>query len=319
MSLESVAILFVFVGNAAAIILLAFMLFRILSQTEATHDLMRQGSSDLIDAAKRLREMLAAVDRLSDRLIDANKLAVQAAQPLSLTEDSLEKIAALTDSLTRESIEEHEQIVGDMRELLVSLHDTPGEHLSTWRQQHEDKLGQAVTQRSQLATELEQVKLRLDEAHVVIAELRRANRLAEASTQSADVLRQNLEQQQVLLNRAKERAQKAEASANALTQEVEKLQTEVDRARHTAEKDMEDLRAQMGVMAEERTVLFNQLEELKSTMQRTLREKEFIEDKLLDLDEAHRAVQPAAPATSTAGEPEPTASGSAIATEPTSG
>lgn len=290
MQLESVAILFVFIGNAAAIILLAFMLFRILSQTEATHDMMRKGSGDLLDAAKRLRDMLQAVDRLSDRLIDANKSVNQSAnRPIDISPESLEKIAALTDSLTREGIEEHEQIVAEMRKLLESIQAIQPEGYPAWRQEHQGKLDQTLLQRSHLSTELEQVKIRLDEANIVINELRRANRLAEASTQSADVLRQNMDQQQQLLNRAKERAQKAEATANTLTQEVDKLNNEVKQARNAAAKDLEDLHEQMKAITQERATLFSQLEELKSTMKRTLLEKDFIEDKLLDLDEAHRS------------------------------
>lgn len=290
MQLESVAVLFVFIGNAAAIILLAFMLFRILSQTEATHDMMRKGSGDLLDAAKRLRDMLQAVDRLSDRLIDANKSAHQSAsRPIDISPESLEKIAALTDSLTREGIEEHEQIVAEMRKLLESIQAIQPEGYPTWRQEHQGKLDQTLLQRSHLSTELEQVKIRLDEANIVINELRRANRLAEASTQSAEALRQNMDQQQQLLNRAKERAQKAEATANTLTQEVDKLNNEVEQARNAAAKDLEDLREQMKAITQERATLFSQLEELKSTMKRTLLEKDFIEDKLLDLDEAHRS------------------------------
>lgn len=294
MQLENVAVLFVFIGNAAAIILLAFMLFRILGQTETTHTLMRQGTDELLGAAKRLHDMMSSVDRLSDRLLDANKHASQAGsnQAVNISQESLQKISALTDVLTREGIEEHEGMMGEMRELLESLQRVDPDGYSAWRQDNQGKLDQTLTQRSHLATELEQVKIRLDEANMVINELRRANRLAEASTQSAEVLRQNMDQQQQLLNRAKERAQKAEATANTLTHEVEKLQSEVDHVRHAAEKDLDDIREQMNAITQERTVLFNQLEELKSTMKRTLLEKDFIEDKLLDLDEAHRTASP---------------------------
>lgn len=290
MQLESVAVLFVFIGNAAAIILLAFMLFRILGQTETTHTLMRQGTDELMGAAKRLHEMLSTVDRLSDRLIEANKHASQTSnQSVNISHESLQKITALTDSLTREGIEEHEGMMNDMRELLESLQRVDPDGYSAWRHDNEGKIDHTLTQRSHLHTELEQVKIRLEEANIVINELRRANRLAEASTQSAEVLRQNMDQQQQLLNRAKERAQKAEAHANTLTNEVEKLQSEVDHVRHAAEKDIDDLREQMNAITQERTLLFNQLEELKNTMKRTLLEKDFIEDKLLDLDEAHRS------------------------------
>lgn len=289
MQLESLAIVFVFIGNAAAIILLAFMLFRILSQTEQTHEMMRGGTSDLVDAGKRLREMLQSVDRLSERLIDANK-AAGGAQPFNISAESLNKLCALTESLTQENIQEHEQLMNDMRNLLESLQEVKPEGYSAWRHAHQGKLDQAVSQRSQLATELEQVKIRLEEANIVIHELRRANRLAEASTQSADVLRQNMDQQQQLLNRAKERAIKAELAAINLTQEMEKLSAEADKGRKETAADLDNLRAQMDVLNQERSVLFNQLEELKGVMKRTLLEKDFIEEKLLDLDEAHHPV-----------------------------
>lgn len=292
MQIESIAVLFVFIGNGAAIILLAFMLFRILGQTEETHRVMRQGSNELLDSAKRVKDMLQAVDRLCDRLIDANKLAIQNGQMLNISSEHLEKIAALTDSLSSDRVEAYESILGDMRQLLESLYSVKPEGYPQWRQEHQGKLDQAMNQRSHLNTELEQVKIRLDEANVVISELRRANRLAEASTQSADVLRQNMEQQQQLLNRAKERAQKAEATVNTLTQEMEKVQAEAAHLRQSAVRDLDDVREQMNVVEQERAKLFQQLEELKGTMHRTLLEKNFIEDKLLDLDEAARLAKP---------------------------
>ncbi|HET8871418.1 MAG TPA: hypothetical protein VFM48_13310, partial [Aquabacterium sp.] len=72
MQMEQLAVLFVFVGNAASIVMLAFMLYKISKQTEATHALLSGGTQDLIDAGKRLRDALKSTDRLVDRLSDLN-------------------------------------------------------------------------------------------------------------------------------------------------------------------------------------------------------------------------------------------------------
>lgn len=75
MQLEQLAVLFVFIGNAVSLILLAFMLHRIVKQTETTHTLLSGGAQDLIDAGKRLRDAMKSTDRLVDRLSDMNKQA----------------------------------------------------------------------------------------------------------------------------------------------------------------------------------------------------------------------------------------------------
>jgi chromosome segregation ATPase len=286
--MESLAIAFVFIGNAAAIILLAFMLFRILSQTETTHDMMRSGAAELVEAGKRLREMLQTVDRLSDRLIEANHAGGQGGRSLNLSPESLNKLSALTETLTKEGLQEHEQVINEMRHLLESLQAVKSDDYPEWRNNNQGKIDQTLNQRSQISTELEYLKIRLEEANNVINELRSANREAEAGNQTADVLKHNLEQSLLKLNKAKERALKAEASMEALSKDMAKLSAEAEQGKRTTAADMDNLREQMHALHEERNIMFNQLEEMKDVMKRTMLEKDFIEEKLLDLDEAHR-------------------------------
>lgn len=287
--MESVVIGFIFIANAASIVLLIFLLFRILSQTEQTHEMMRAGSADIIDSSKRLRDMLQSVDRLSERLVESNKSANGGQAQLNISTESINKLCALTESLTKESLEEHEQVMGEMRKLLESLQGVKPEGYSAWQHTNQDRIDHTLHQRPNMSAEMEQLKIRLDEANIVIDELKHASRQANAAAQSADVLRQNMDKQQQLLNRAKERVLKAEAEATTLTQEISKLSSETDRSRKETALDLAKLTAQMAAISKERDALFNQLKDMKGVMQRTLVEKEFIEDKLLDLDEAQYA------------------------------
>ncbi len=253
MELERLAVVFVFVGNAAAIGLLAFMLFRILSQTKQTHEMLQGSAQDLMTAGKRLREALQTVDRLSERLIDVNKSADAAQLPHSAAES---------------------------QQALV-----------------------AMPANDQLGAELQLAQAKLAEANAVIQQLRRAHRQAEATTQSAEAQRVSMEQQQQSLNLAKQRAIKAELVSINLKQELDKISAEADKRSRDTTSDMDNMRAQMQAINEERSALFRQLEDLKEVMKRTIVEKDFIEDKLLHLDEAHYTTEAAQSDITRAAEP----------------
>ena len=138
-----------------------------------------------------------------------------------------------------------------------------------------------------MAAEMEALKVRLEDSNKIISELRRSVRLAEASGQAADALRTNLDQTQQLLGRAKERASNAEARVEALTRELDLMRLDAEKA--SPGKDnaaVQSLKRQVDDLVREKDGLLAQLEKMRDTMQRTLIEKDFIEEKLLDLDAA---------------------------------
>jgi hypothetical protein len=289
MQLEQLAVLFVFIGNAVSLILLAFMLHRIVKQTEATHTLLSGGAQDLIDAGKRLRDSMKSTDRLVDRLSDMNKQAdlQSSSTPPGPSEEQFKKIESMILDLSGRKFEDHGKFLEDIKGLMDSLGGVSNEGFGQWRDANQNKLETAQVQRNRMAAEMETLKVRLDDSQKIIQELRRSVRLAEAAGQSADALRASLDQQQQLLARAKEKAAAAENRAANLAREVELMQAEAERAEPGRENGaMQSLRRQLEEVTRERDGLHNQMERLRETMQRTLIEKDFIEEKLLDLDAA---------------------------------
>lgn len=301
MQMEQLAILFVFVGNAASIVMLAFMLYKISKQTEATHTLLQGGTADLIDAGKRLRDALKSTDRLVDRLADLNSRAdaPSSGAPTGEMDEQFRKLEAMLQDLSGRRHQDHGKFLEDIKVVLDSLTGLKPEGLSQWRDDYQNKLETAQAQRNRMATEMEALKARLDESNRIIQELRRSVRLAEAASQSTEALRASLDQQQQLLARAKERAQLAESRCATLSREIELLEAEASRGDGKSEgASTSALRRQLDEITRERDGMKNQLDRLRDTMQRTLVEKEFIEEKLLDLDAAaysSRASAAAAP------------------------
>ena len=289
MQLEQLAVLFVFIGNAVSLILLAFMLHRIVKQTETTHTLLSGGAQDLMDAGKRLRDAMKSTDRLVDRLSDMNKQAdLQASNaPPAPTEEHFKKIESMILDLSGRKFDDHGKFLEDIKGLMDSLGGVSNESFGQWRDANQNKLETAQVQRNRMASEMETLKVRLDDSQKIIQELRRSVRLAEAAGQSADALRASLDQQQQLLTRAKEKAAAAENRAANLAREVELMQAEAERADPGKDNGAaQSLRRQLEEMTRERDGLQGQIERLREAMQRTLIEKDFIEEKLLDLDAA---------------------------------
>lgn len=291
MQLEQLAVLFVFIGNAVSLILLAFLLHRIVKQTEATHTLLSGGAQDLLDAGKRLRDAMKSTDRLVDRLSDMNKQADQQTTasntPPGPSEEHFKKIESMILDLSGRKFEDHGKFLEDIKGLMDSLGGVSNEGFGQWRDANQNKLETAQVQRNRMASEMETLKVRLDDSQKIIQELRRSVRLAEAAGQSADALRASLDQQQQLLTRAKEKAAAAENRAANLAREVELMQAEAERAEPGRENGAtQSLRRQLEEVTRERDGLQSQMERLRETMQRTLIEKDFIEEKLLDLDAA---------------------------------
>lgn len=289
MNPQLLALAILLATNAAAFTLLGVLLYRMFGQLAVTQDTVEQRTALLADAGKQLHHQLTSVDRLSERLhMTLDKLG-QLPQSLRVSAQDVEALGNLSDAMSPDSMENHERLLDDMRELLESLGNVRPDTYAQWHQLNQRKLEQAMAQRGRASAELEQLKLRLNEANLVINELRRANRIADTHAQAADVLRQNLDQQQVLLGRAKERARKAEAELEALRADAVRLQSELDAATSRKQATEETLKGQMDAVSKERDLLFSQLEEMREEMQRTQREKDFIEDKLLDLDQVTRA------------------------------
>ncbi len=142
----------------------------------------------------------------------------------------------------------------------------------------------APASNSQRENEIGQLKQQIEDANELITQLRLANRPADVGPKPADILREELAQQKSLTEKIKERAQKAEESAKSVKLELAQLNAHLTQSDSESKKELMELRQQLTSRTQESNNLQRQRDELQDSMKRTLLEKNFIEEKLLEFD-----------------------------------
>lgn len=294
MDLVNLAVAVVFVSNAIILILLVYMLIRILGQTEQTREMMVGASRELTDSARVVRD---AVYRIGDLGRGATPAAT--ATPVPGLE-MLDRLDQMMEDLARNGGEGTEQALADIKRTVESMRAVEPANLADWHRKHQAELEHVLAQRNRLASETEQMRQRLHEAHRIILELRRANKAAEAAGQTVDHLRVEMSKQQQVLDRAKERIRIAENKAAQLSADVEQL-ARLNPAGAAENEALKEARRQLAEVSRQRDAHVRELDQLKDTMQRTLVEKDFIEEHFLRLDGSRQAAGSPAPAEAEAG------------------
>lgn len=282
MDLVNLAVAVVFVSNAIILILLVYMLIRILGQTEQTREMMVGASRELADSARVVRD---AVYRIGD--LGRGAAPAATATPVPGLE-MLDRLDQMMEDLARQGGEGTEQALADIKRTVESMRAVEPSNLADWHRKHQAELEHVLAQRNRLASETEQMRQRLHEAHRIILELRRANKAAEAAGQTVDHLRVEMSKQQQVLDRAKERIRIAETKAAQLSADVEQL-ARLNPAGAADNEALKEARRQLAEVSRQRDAQVRELDQLKDAMQRTLVEKDFIEEHFLRLDGTRQA------------------------------
>jgi chromosome segregation ATPase len=281
MDLVNLAVAVVFVSNAIILILLVYMLIRILGQTEQTREMMVGAARELNDSARVVRD---AAYKLGDGK-SAGGVGGTGVTALPVPGlDALDKLNHMVEEMShRDSGFDSQKALADIKRLMESMASTDPAQMVEWQNKHKTELEQALAQRNRLAAETEQMRQRLHEAHRIILELRRANRAAEASGQTVEALRTEVQKQQQIIDRARERLRVAETKAEGLKADVERLSmlNPAGAADNTA---LKEARRKLAQVESERDAQARELDALKDSMERTLVEKNFIEERFLRLD-----------------------------------
>lgn len=300
MDLVNLAVAVVFVSNAIILILLVYMLIRILGQTEQTREMMVGASRELADSARVVRDAVYRIGE-SGR---GGAAPVATATPVPGLE-MLDRLDQMMEDLARHGGEGTEQALADIKRTVESMRTVEPSNLAEWHRKHQTELEHVLAQRNRLAGETEQMRQRLHEAHRIILELRRANKAAEAAGQTVDHLRVEMSKQQQVLDRAKERIRIAETKAAQLSADVEQL-ARLNPAGAAENEALKEARRQLAEVSRQRDAQVRELDQLKDAMQRTLVEKDFIEEHFLRLDGSRPAAGgPAATADEAAAAPAP--------------
>jgi hypothetical protein len=285
MDLVNLAVAVVFVSNAVILVLLVYLLVRILGQTEQTRDMMIGASRELTDSARVVRDAgYRIVDALRAGLGSGGGRAVPTATATPVAGlEMLDRLNGMMEEMAQHGGGDTERQLADIRRMLESLAQAEPGKIADWHRQHRADLEHALQQRDRLATETEQMRQRLQEAHRIITELRRANKAAEAQGHTVEALRGQLNKHQQILERAKERVRSAEQKAEALAADVERLSAGAP-AGGAGNEALDEARRRLAEVVKERDDQARELDHLKDAMQRTLVEKDFIEERFLRLD-----------------------------------
>jgi DNA repair ATPase RecN len=305
MDLVNLAVAVVFVSNAIILILLVYMLVRILGQTEQTREMMVGAARELSDSARVVRDAgYKIVDALRGGFGHSGS-GVPMVTPTPVAGiEMLDKLNTMMEEMSQHGGADTDRQLADIRRLMESMQRVEPNKIAEWHRKHKAELEHTLQQRDKLAAETEQMRQRLQEAHRIITELRRANKAAEAQGQTVEALRGELGKHQQVLERARERLRIAEQKAESLGADVERLSA-ANPAGAADNEALKEARRRLAEVSGEHDEQARALDQLKDEMQRTLVEKDFIEEHFLRLDGTRAAPAAAGAAQDPEAEPAP--------------
>jgi hypothetical protein len=258
------ALAFVFASNAVFLVAAGFVLYRILEHTRIGHEALVHAASETRDAGKKLQHLANLSHDKLGRGGDAGGGAGGAD-------------AAALDKLTRLVQDLAARVGGGEASGAGAEGGDSGEE-----RPHRSELDRAMAHNHRLRSSLAQVRLQLEEAMKTIADMRRDERIA--STEALENMRQLVTRLNGQLDQARRKARDAEKRSMALESELEQVRSTIETT-HSRE-ELTGLHQRLDQMQRENSNLTGEVDELKQLIQRTLREKDFIEDRFLKLDGA---------------------------------
>lgn len=270
MSAVEIALAFVFISNAIFLVAAGFVLYRILEHTRVGHEALVQAADETRNAGKQLQHLAhASHDKLGKLGEGGGGVGG------SVDSAALEKLTKLVEELAGKG-------GGGSRAA-----GEPGEKGDD--RPHRSELDRALAHNHRLRSSLDQVRLQLEEAMKTIADMRRDERIA--STEAMENMRQLVTRLNGQLDQARRKTREAEKRAAALDAELQQVRSVIETT--DSREELTGLQQRLDQMQRENSNLTGEVDELKQLIQRTLREKDFIEDRFLKLDSAVDGTPPA--------------------------
>lgn len=255
------ALAFVFVSNAVFLVAAGIVLHRILEHTRVAHEALVHAAAETRSAGKHLQHLAnTSHDKLGKLAEGSGGGGADAA--------AIEKLTKLVQDLAARQGGGGEAVEGEEGDGA----DRP----------HRSELDRAIAHNHRLRSSLGQVRMQLEEAMKTIADIRRDQRVA--STEALENMRQMVTRLNTQLDQARRKARDAEKRAMALDNELQQARSTIQSS--DSREELQALQQRLDVMQRENSGLSGEVDELKQLIQRTLREKDFIEDRFLKLDEA---------------------------------
>jgi chaperonin cofactor prefoldin len=282
--------LFYFVSlavNILFILVAAYTLWRIENSGN-------QSAKAIINAANMTQDALKAfklwTSELKVTVVHDNQPAAEDGSPFNTSREAqrmlteLQRVSMSIEDMDTQSLQ---QMLRELDALIhgMSFKEPLGE-------ENQIELNRLREQRERLKSEVEQLKLRLDESAKTIVDLRRENRATFTSGSALETLKQVNERLFAELKTMRNRMLQAEERAAALTAEMDHLhlrtvaetKTTMIEPFSSSLNDSKTLHKRLLVLEADRAKLMDQLQEAQEALSRSLREKAMIEERFLKLD-----------------------------------
>ena len=288
MSLADLGILAVVVCNVLFLALCTYMAYRMMIH-------MRDSQADLSAFANSLKAHAARLNRTADNTLEVfadtkrelSKLietargglgggrAQQQQQPNGRPNDPYQQWAARDPKALNRLIDQQGNILDEVSKVDAKQFDE-------WRRAKQVELDRLLQQKQHVQQEFQRLRQAHDEAVHKLREHELRGRQYHKATAEAGTLRGELGEMRLQLQQAQARAHAAEQLAEA-SQAASGYSGDSDTSA-TPSPRVKELAAQLAEAEADRQRLRRQLEQIQDNLKRTLTEKEFIEDRFLQLD-----------------------------------
>lgn len=266
MSTVEIALAFVFVSNAVFLVAAGVVLYRILEHTRVAHEALVTAADETRHAGKQLQHLAHASHDKLGKIAEGGAPGDAGAGGGG----SLEHLTKLVQDLIAKQ-------GGNSRGADVPLAE--GEEDKSDRP-HRSELDRALAHNHRLRSSLAQIRLQLDEAMKTIADMRRDERVA--STEALENMRQLVTRLNTQLDQTRRKAREAEKRAQLLDAELQQVRQTIETT--NSREELTEMQQRLENMQRDNNHLTSEVDDLKDLIQRTLREKHFIEDRFIKLD-----------------------------------
>ena len=291
----NIAYAFVFLCNLVFMVAAAYLLLRILDASERGQTAALNTAQQLNDVAAHLKVMVRHAFNELERTNDVHA-ARDNASGRALTELSFQ-VKTLMDRLHAEGARAGKGAAGEAG-------GTPVISEENVRAKLHAELNAALSKNHQLLDEIDQTKYRLKDASTINADLRSELTEVRGIKQAVvDRLVQRVADLEAELEKARERAKAAGRHAESNATQLDDIRAQIreqqwgDGGGSGGDADQAELIAaqqeQIDVLAQREQELMARVEELERAIQRNQTEKNFIEDRFLQLDAKDSAPRPA--------------------------
>ena len=280
MTLLNAALAFVFFCNLVFMIGAGYVLMRILDTTETSQINLQRAASSVIEVGTHIKvvvrrafnEMERNNDALMARESSSGRAVVELSSQIKTLVERM-KVLMAKNATERETADAGPLYLG-AEELRAKLHE---------------ELNAALAKTHALQDEIDQTKYRLKDASQANNELREEISDVQGVKQSVvDSLMQRTVELEAQLQKARERAQVAEQHAQAHAVQLDEIRAQINAQNFADGVDqtglIEGQQQQIDALATREAELLARIAQLEGAFQRNQTEKNFIEERFLQLD-----------------------------------